>query len=212
MSLFEIDPAWVPSLDDPAIFGAMLLRRIHLPQFEHRGIYAARVLKCVQCGEPLVQLQTSHVTSPASSFAIAQTRHLEGQLDLPVVVALVPNHMLKERNRVVVVKVHALTRFHPAVDRVALFGPLFFGEFSCKLGGVFGNEHQPQVMHERQQAERPKAVRHHRSLQPAVWEGAEQIDRNEVVPVPGVKKSLKQALIVGCRHNHIYNQRRTDLR
>src|SRR6266567_3272457 len=45
-------------------------------------------------------------------------RHLEGQLDLTVMVALVPDHVLEQEDRVVVVKVHVPACLHPALHRV----------------------------------------------------------------------------------------------
>src|ERR1700675_3845360 len=65
----------------------------------------------------------AHPDTPRNSTSVLirqrAARRLEGQLDLAVVVALVPDHVLKQEDRVVVVKVHVLASFHPALDRVA---------------------------------------------------------------------------------------------
>lgn len=41
-----------------------------------------------------------------SGGGLARARQLESQLDLTVMVALVPEHVLEQKNRVIVVKVH----------------------------------------------------------------------------------------------------------
>src|SRR2546428_11036328 len=78
-------------------------------------------------------------------------RHLEGQLHLTVMVALVPEHVLEQEDRVVVVKVHVPACLHPApyrvphhlgafvqhlrdAIRVTLDHPLFLGHVSGELG------------------------------------------------------------------------------
>src|SRR5437899_806989 len=55
-----------------------------------------------------------------SGFLIGDgaARQFERQLHLTVVVALVPEHVLEQEDRVVVVKVHAPARQHPALHRV----------------------------------------------------------------------------------------------
>src|SRR5207237_10160011 len=86
-------------------------------------------------------------------------RHLEGQLHLTVMVALVPEHVLKQQDRVIVVKVHVPTCLHSALYRIAdrlravvqhlrdatrvtLDYPLFLGQVSGELGGILEDEHK----------------------------------------------------------------------
>src|SRR5205809_4279405 len=84
-------------------------------------------------------------------------RYLEGQLDLTVMVALVPDHVLEQEDRVVIVKVQVAACLHSTLYRVAhhlgavvqhlrdatrvtLGHPLFFGQLSGELGGVLKDE------------------------------------------------------------------------
>src|SRR5207244_5198562 len=84
---------------------------------------------------------------------------LEGQLDLTVMVALVPEHVLEQEDRVVVVKVHVAACLHSALyrvpyrfgavvqhlrdaTRVTLDHPLFLGQLSGELGCVLEDEHK----------------------------------------------------------------------
>src|SRR5437660_11318476 len=97
----------------------------------------------------------AHPDTPrnSASFLIRQrtARRLKGQLDLAVMVALVPDHVLKQEDRVVVMDLHVLASFHPALDRVAdrlgavvqhlreaigiaLVHPLLLGQVSGELG------------------------------------------------------------------------------
>src|ERR1700675_5044822 len=86
-------------------------------------------------------------------------RQLECQLDLSMMVALVPDHVLEQEDGVVVVKVHIPACLHPTLYRVphglrtvveqlfhatavALEHPLFLGQLSGELGSVLGYEHQ----------------------------------------------------------------------
>src|SRR5580692_10008403 len=95
-----------------------------------------------------------NVPSDRTGFVISYraASQLEGQLDLTVMVTLVPNHVLEQENRVVVVKVHVAVCLHPALNRVprrlgavvqhgrdaagvALGPPLFLRHLSCELRG-----------------------------------------------------------------------------
>lgn len=86
-------------------------------------------------------------------------RHFERQLHLTVMVALVPEHVLEQEDRMVVVKVHVPACLHPALYRVphrfdagvqhlrdatwiTLAYPLFFGKISRELGSVLENAHK----------------------------------------------------------------------
>src|SRR6266704_3042737 len=119
---------------------------------------------------PLDRSLLTHPDTPrnSTSFLIRQRAacRLEGQLDLAVVVALVPDHVLKQEDRVVVVDLHVMGCFHPALDRVAdrlgavvqhlreaigvaLVHPLLLGQVSGELGRILGDEHQPHIVYVR---------------------------------------------------------------
>src|SRR5580692_1593956 len=120
-------------------------------------------------------------------------RHLEGQLDLTVMVALVPDHVLEQEDRVVVVKVHVPACLHPALHGVPhCFGavvehlgdavwvtlehPLFLGKFSGELGGVLGDQYKSHKMDVCEQLRDGWAALHRLGPQPALREGAQQVD------------------------------------
>ncbi len=77
-------------------------------------------LKLDSSTEPVRSL-LSHPDSPRDrpDFLIGYwaARQLEGQLDLTVMVALVPEHVLEQEDRVVVVKIHVPACFHSALYR-----------------------------------------------------------------------------------------------
>jgi hypothetical protein len=90
-------------------------------------------------------------------------RHLEFKLDLAVMVALVPQYVLQQEDRVVVVKVHVPACCHPALYRVphrpgaaiqhlrdaiavTLAHPLFFWYVPGELGSILENEHKTNVV------------------------------------------------------------------
>src|SRR3989442_1314877 len=93
---------------------------------------------------------------------------LEGQLYLTMMVALVPEHVLEQEDRVVVVKGHVPARLRPALYsvshrrgafaehlrdaiRVTLDRPLFLGQLSGELGGVLEDEHESHIVEVREQ-------------------------------------------------------------
>src|SRR5882762_8748530 len=146
-------------------------------------------------------------------------RHLEGQLHLTVMVALVPEHVLEQEDRMVVVKVHLTACLHPApyrvphrlgavvqhlrdATRVTLDHPLFLGQLSGELGGVLEDEHKSYKVDVCEQLRDGWAAPHRPGLQPALREGAKQVEQDDVVPVPGVQQSLKQPLVWCVRHIH----------
>ena len=165
----------------------------------------------------------AHPDAPCDrpSFLIGQweSRRLEGQLDLTVMVTLVPEHVLEQEDRVVVVKVHVSAFLHPALYRVShrlgavvqhfrdatritLDRPLFLGQFSGELRGVLEDEHKSYKVDVCEQLRDGWAALHRPGLQPALGESAEQVEQDGVAPVPRVQQGLKQALVCYIRHVH----------
>jgi hypothetical protein len=114
---------------------------------------------------------------------------------------------------VVVVEVHVLASFHPALDRVAhrlgvvvqhlreaigvaLVHPLLLGQVSGELGSILGEEHQSHIVYVRKKLRDGRATPHHPGLQPTIRQGAEQVKEDSVVPIPGVQQGLEQALVM----------------
>jgi len=142
------------------------------------------------------------------------TRSLEGELDLSVVVAFVPEHVLEEEHRVVVVKFHGPGLFRPALHRiahgagavdqhlretvgVALVAPFGPGqglrrESLRELGSVFSDEYQAHVVDVGEELSDGRAVRQRPGLQSAGGESTEQIDQDGVVPIPGIEESVEE--------------------
>src|SRR5271165_3310428 len=108
----------------------------------------------------------AHPDSPRDrpGFLIAQwaAHQLERQLDLTVVVALVPDHVEQE-DRMVIMKIHLPARLHAALDCISdglgavvqhlrdattvwLDQPLFLGQVSRTLGGVLEDEDESYVV------------------------------------------------------------------
>src|SRR5208283_206583 len=132
-------------------------------------------------------------------------------------VALVPDHVLQQEDRVVVVKVHATACLHPGLYRVpdrlgalvqhlrdatnmTLDRPLFLGQVSGKLGGVLGDQHESHIVDVYEQLRDGWAAQHRPSVKFALRECAVQVEQDGIVAVPGVEQSLKQVL-VWCVHN-----------
>jgi hypothetical protein len=130
-------------------------------------------------------------------------RQLECQLYLAVVISFVPDHVLEQENRVVVMKVHLAACLHPALDRlshrpcaevqhfgnaitITLDDPFFLGHVSSELGRVLGEQDQPSIVDVGEQLRDRWAVFDRSDFQTALRQGAEQIDQDRVVPVPGV--------------------------
>jgi hypothetical protein len=132
-------------------------------------------------------------------------------------VALVPDHVLEQEDRVIVVKVHLLACLYPALYRVShslgtvvqhlrdatsvpLDHPLFLGQVSGELRGVFRDQHKSYKVDMCEQLRDRWATLHRPGLEPALREGAEQVEQDGVVPIPGIQQSLKQALLWCVRH------------
>ncbi len=81
---------------------------------------------------------------------------------------------------------------------VALVHPLLFGQVSSKLGGILGDKHKPYVMYVREHFRDGRAARHHPGLEPALRQGAKQVEQDGVIPIPGVQQGVEQALVVCC--------------
>src|SRR5262249_48052511 len=101
---------------------------------------------------------------------------LEGQFDLTVVIALVPDHVLEEQDGMVVVTLHLSARFPFAANDIAnrlcaliqylsnavavvFAGPLVIGNVYWKLGRIFGDKHNPHVVDMREQLRHRRTVR-----------------------------------------------------
>jgi len=141
----------------------------------------------------------------------------KGQLDLTVMIALVPDHVLEKEDGVIVVKLHVLAFFDLALHRVAhRFGaliqplrdaigitlgkPLGFGQGSSKFRCVFGEKHEPDVVDVGEHFGDGWTVSHRSGFQSAFRESAEQVDQDCIVAIPRVEQNLKQALICNLRH------------
>src|SRR6476659_8645621 len=108
-----------------------------------------------------------HPDAPAdwSCFFVGNrtARQLEGQFDLTVMIALMPDHVLEQKNWMVIVKVHIPPSLHSAsycsahsvgaliqklrhAAPVTLGSPLFFGHGLGELRCVFQNKHKTHTM------------------------------------------------------------------
>jgi hypothetical protein len=79
---------------------------------------------------------------------------------------------------------------------VALVHPLLLGQVSGELGGILAEEHKSYIVDVREQLRDGRAASHHPGLQTALRQGAEQVEQDGVVPIPGVQQGLEQALVV----------------
>ena len=130
-----------------------------------------------------------------------------------------PEHVLKQQDRVIVVKVHVPTCLHSALYRIAdrlravvqhlrdatrvtLDHPLFLGQVSGELGGILEDEHKSYEVDVCEQLRDAWAAFDRPGLQAALREGAEQVEEDGVVPVPGVQQNVEQALVWSIRHIH----------
>src|SRR5262245_37764823 len=105
-------------------------------------------------------------------------------------VPLVPEHVLEQEDRVVVVKVHLPTCLNPALyrvphrlgavvqhlrdaTRVTLDHPLFLWQVSGELWGVLEDEHKSYKVDVCEHLRDGRAALHRPGLKPALREGAE---------------------------------------
>src|SRR5215472_8063830 len=128
---------------------------------------------------------------------------LEGELDLTVMVALMPDHVLEHKDRVVVVKVHVQACLQPAfygvahrmcaavqhlseAATVALGAPLspwnvFFRVVGGELGSVLKDEHKPHIVDVHEHLRDGGAAFRGSGVQAVLRNGAEQVDQDGVV-------------------------------
>src|ERR1700693_2408639 len=109
-------------------------------------------------------------------------------------------------------KVHVPACLHPALYRVAyrlravvqhlldaarvtLRYPLFLGQVSGEFGRVLRDEHKSNIVDVCEHLRDRWAALHRPDIHLALWDGAEQVDEDVVVAVPGVEQSLKYALV-----------------
>ncbi len=85
--------------------------------------------------------------------------------------------------------------------RVTLVHPLSLRHVRRDLGCVLGNEHEPDVMDVGEQLRDRGAVLEGPCLEPALREGAEQVQQDRVVAVPGVEQSLEKRSVQWIRHD-----------
>jgi hypothetical protein len=125
-------------------------------------------------------------------------------------VTLVPEQMLEEVDRVVVVNIHVLACLHPAPYRfpyrpgamvqhllqmktVTLAAPLLVGHGLGEFRSILGNEDKPNVVNVGEHLPDGWAAVHRPGIQTALWESVKQVDEDPVVPTPGVQQHVKQA-------------------
>src|SRR5690349_3142180 len=133
----------------------------------------------------------------------------ESEFDLSMMIALVPNHVLKKKDRVVVVEFHLAAGEHFAfygvahgigavakhagdVVRIRFGGPFFFGQWTLEFGRVFGKEDQPAVVHMREQLGEPRTVGVGSDCKGIGGQRAEEVDEDGVVAVPGVEEGFEK--------------------
>jgi hypothetical protein len=140
---------------------------------------------------------------PCLLISYGAPRQLESQLYLAVMVAFVPNQVLEQENRVVVMKVHVPACLHPAPDRVPhrpgaliqrladaarvkLDLPFFLGHDSGEFGRVLEDEHLSAIVDVCEQLRNGWATLYRLGRQPTLRQSVKQIEQNGVVSVPGV--------------------------
>jgi hypothetical protein len=74
---------------------------------------------------------------------------------------------------------------------IALDRPLFFGQVSSELRGVFGDEHQSYIVDVCEKLRDGWAALHRLGVQSVLWERAQQVDQDGVVSVPGVQQGTE---------------------
>ncbi len=145
----------------------------------------------------------------SSRFVVAYgtVRQFEGELDLAVMVAFVPNHVLQQEDRMIVVKVHAAPPLDPALYgipyhlgaliqhscnaiAVKLNCPLLLRHVHGELGRVLKNEYKPYGVDVCEDLCNRRAALDCLCLQPTFGKSAEKANEYGIVPVPGIQQSL----------------------
>ena len=150
----------------------------------------------------------------ADLFIVERAAHrFERELDLTVMVAFVPDHVLEHEDRMVVVPVHVAARLQSALDRiphrqravvqhrrdsitVMLRPPLSFGQRFAELGSILVDEHESHIVDVHEQLRGGRTAVYRPGVHPAVRERAQQIDQDRVVSIPGVQQSIEQRTVL----------------
>ena len=139
-------------------------------------------------------------------------RQLEGQLNLAMMVSLVPKHVLQKENGMVVVNLHGsfcservfyhLSHGGPTVVQHLLnaagisFGrPFLIGQVSSKLGSVLSNKDESDEVDMREHLRHGRAARHCLGFQGSRRNGSKQVDQNSMIPVPGIQQNIEKVLV-----------------
>src|SRR5205807_9263535 len=124
---------------------------------------------------------------------------------------------LEQKDWMIIMKVHLMTCFHSALDRVShglgavvqklchatwirLACPLFPRQLAGELWGVFGNEYQTHKMDMSEKFGNGGAALHRSGLKSGFWNSVKQVDQYRIVSVPRVLQYLQQALVRRARH------------
>src|SRR5207248_5360104 len=70
-----------------------------------------------------------------------------------------------------------------------------------ELGGILGHELESDAVHVREQLRDGRPALDRGGFEPALRQGADQIDQDRVVAIPGVEQSFEQTLVL-CRAHH----------
>src|SRR5947208_10847421 len=125
-------------------------------------------------------------TRPCDPIADWKSRQLQCQLDLSLVVPLVPDHVLYEQNRVIVMQIRAGACLDLALDSfpyrccalvqhrchpvaIPLRPPLFLGHSASELGRILRDQHHTNVMDVHEHLPHRRAALHSPSLQSTLW-------------------------------------------
>ena len=133
---------------------------------------------------------------------------LESQLDLTVVVALVPDEVLDEEERVVKVKLHVLAGEDETLDGVAdgfaasfefrgdhvgvgFAGPLLRRHLSAELRSTFSEKDQAHAVYVYEHLRDGRTAGHSSGFEPAGRQSAQQIEDDLVVAIPGIENDFE---------------------
>jgi hypothetical protein len=142
---------------------------------------------------------------------------LQGEFDLAVVVAFVPDHVLEKKDGVVEVEIHWAAGFDLAADGFAYgFGALvqiggqaaavvvgrpFFCRYGVgESGGILLDEDQTGVVDVGEVLADGGAGFRGPKVERAFWDKMKQIDEDGVVTVPGVDERVEERLVGGVGH------------
>jgi hypothetical protein len=138
----------------------------------------------------------------------------EGQLDLAVMIAFVPDHVLQVIERVIVVELHLFTRLDLAFDctaddscapvkfrgefiDVSVVEPFAWRERVVGFGDVFGEKDEAHVEHVHEHLADAGAAGHDTGLRAWRWDGAQEIHYDSIVAIPGVEGDVEDRVVAG---------------